>query len=111
MRLIVTAVKTRTEGKTKITEEVEYNLLERTASLYLEDEEEPIEVSSELFTKDIKRVIRLAHKEVDLYQAKVDNNKNVIGMSEGKELIKANKHLAKNQASLNAVKEFIKTNS
>jgi hypothetical protein len=111
MKLIVTAVKTRTEGKTKITEEVEYNLLERTASLYMEDDEEPYEISSDVFVKDIKRVVRLAHKEAEFYEAKVNNNRVVIGMSDGKELDKARRHLAKNQAALDTINEFISTNS
>jgi histidinol phosphatase-like PHP family hydrolase len=109
MEIIVTGVRTITSGKTKITEEIEYNILEGVASVYTEDEEEPYEVSSDLFTKDIKKVIRLAVKEIDFYKAKVDNNKIVIGMSEGKELDKAIRHMAINQDKLDAIDDFIKS--
>tara|TARA_Y100000389_G_scaffold195186_1_gene226218 strand:- start:5851 stop:6192 length:342 start_codon:yes stop_codon:yes gene_type:complete len=109
MEIIVTGVRTIASGKNKITEEIEYNILEGVASVYADDDEEPYEVSSELFTKDIKKVIRLAVKEIDFYKAKVDNNKIVISMSEGRELDKAIRHMAINQNKLDAINDFIKS--
>lgn len=108
MELIVSRIATYTEGKNnKISALIEYNLETKVASVYSEETEELIDESSVVFTKDIKRVVKLAIKEADFYQGKVNNNKVVIGISEGKELEKANRHLAKNQAKLDFIHKFI----
>jgi len=107
MELIVTRITTRTEGKNKIEESIDYDLVTKTAYVYGRDDEDPHTESTDIFKKDLKRVVKLAIKESDYYQGKVNNNKIVIGMSDGRELEKATKHLAQNKEKLDFINAFI----